>query len=273
MNAPIDRGVLCQPACRRCRHNAHIPPCFSLRLHGRIAVPACRRQLPAQTGQPLRCAPVRAPMRALQMWPQLHCHQTFLRLPGCDHSWGQSAVERRVPFGGDFRLGCCKIVEACQHFFVRAVWAAAAVCTGGNDGLKAVALFAAPPRLAVACGCDLLRGQSAVARCVPLRGQRGLLRSEVIEARQDLLPGADRAARSGCVCASRLLRASGGRVRISTRLFSPSPAARPAGADSRFAQRPTALQAPDRPTRGRFRRAGAVFRHRPGSRSPPCGTG
>lgn len=121
---------------------------------------------------------------------------------GCDHSWGQSAVARRVPFGGDFRLGCCKIVEACQHFFVRAVWAAAAVCTGGNDGLKAVALFAAPPRLAVACGCDLLRGQSAVARCVPLRGQRGLLRSEVIEARQDLLPGADRAA-AQAACAHR----------------------------------------------------------------------
>lgn len=82
-----------------------------------------------------------------------------------DHFGRETAVQRRVPLGGDARLDGHQIVESGEHFFVCAVRAAGPVCAGRNHCLKAVSLLADPPRLAVAGQRDLLRCE----RSVPFR--------------------------------------------------------------------------------------------------------
>ena len=85
-----------------------------------------------------------------------------------DHFGRETAVQRRVPLGGDTRLDGRQIVESGEHLFVCAVRAAGPVCAGRNHCLKAVSLLADPPRLAVAGQRDLLRCERSVSFRVPL---------------------------------------------------------------------------------------------------------
>lgn len=147
----------------------------------------------------------------------------------CDHFGRETAVQRRVPLGGDARLDGSQVVEACQHLSVCAVRAAGPVCAGRNHCLKAVSLLANPPHLAVTGQRDLLRGERSVSFRVPLRGKHRILCRKVVEAGQHqfswnnigqptlLFVRAETAARQWCPCPQ------------THRPFSLSPAERPAG--------------------------------------------
>ena len=114
------------------------------------------------------------------------------------HLRGKAAIQSGVPLCGYrwFRSG--QVIEARQNSLVGTIGAtAAAHCAGGDDRLIAVVLFAVPPCLPVAVSGDGIRGQGTVSLRIPLLCQFWVLRSQIVEPRQNLLPGTDRATGSG----------------------------------------------------------------------------
>ena len=122
-----------------------------------------------------------------------------LTMAACGHHLrGKAAIQSGVPLCGYrwFRSG--QVIEARQNSLVGTIGAtAAAHCAGGNDRLIAVVLFASPPCLPVAVSGDGIRGQGTVSHRIPLLCQLWVLRSQIVEPRQNLLPGTDRATGTG----------------------------------------------------------------------------
>lgn len=113
------------------------------------------------------------------------------------HLWGQTAVQRVIPLGGDLRIERCKIVEASQNAPSCAVWAAGVLYSSCcNDGLPFMTKCASPPYLSVAEGSDLIRSQTSVALRIPLCGDVWKERRQIILAGHHSLPSANRASRA-----------------------------------------------------------------------------
>ena len=114
-----------------------------------------------------------------------------------DHLRRQRAVEALVPLLGDQRLNGREIIEPRQHLSVGAVRAAVAALHALRDhGAVGVPLFASPPHTAVRARGDAARSKRTVFLLVPLRGNVGVQRREVVFAGQRLPAGADRTARA-----------------------------------------------------------------------------
>lgn len=137
-------------------------------------------------------------MAAFQTWPLAHCHQTLRWLPAV------TICGVKLPF----KVGChcaatvgsavARSLKPGRTLLVGTIGAtAAAHCAGGDDRLIAVVLFAVPPCLPVAVSGDGIRGQGTVSLRIPLLCQFWVLRSQIVEPRQNLLPGTDRATGSG----------------------------------------------------------------------------
>lgn len=113
-----------------------------------------------------------------------------LTMAACGHHLrGKAAIQSGVPLCGYrwFRSG--QVIEARQNSLVGTIGAtAAAHCAGGDDRLIAVVLFAVPPCLPVAVSGDGIRGQGTVSLRIPLLCQFWVLRSQIVEPRQNLLP-------------------------------------------------------------------------------------
>lgn len=113
------------------------------------------------------------------------------------HLWRQTAVQRSIPLGGDFRMKRCKIVEASQNAPSCAVWAAGVLYSSCcNDGLPFMTKCASPPYLSVAEGSDLIRSQTSVALRIPLCGKARKERRQIILAGHHSLPSTNRASRA-----------------------------------------------------------------------------
>ena len=115
------------------------------------------RQFPAQTGQPLCCAPVRVSTRALQTCPCGHCHHTYRLLPAMIISGLSSPLS----------VGCHSAATsgatAPSCLFAR--------CAERDAHGKRVALIAAPPCHRGASGGNVVRRFAAVFLRVPLPQQ------------------------------------------------------------------------------------------------------
>lgn len=153
--------------------------------------------LPAQTGQPQRCFPVRLLMTDFHAWPFSHSHQALRLLPGvtccgvklplrvgchCDAITG-SLVSRSLNPGRTLRL-----VQYGQSLPLFTRWAMTAQ--------KECPLSQRPPHAAIGICAHRLRRQRTVLFPIPLFSKLRMQRSEIIESRQDLL---SRAERTACV--------------------------------------------------------------------------
>ena len=153
--------------------------------------------LPAQTGQPQRCFPVRLLMTDFHAWPFSHSHQALRLLPGvtccgvklplrvgchCDAITG-SLVSRSLNPGRTLRL-----VQYGQSL--------PPVHTVGNDRTEGMSSVTEPPHAAIGICAHRLRRQRTVLFPIPLFSKLRMQRSEIIESRQDLL---SRAERTACV--------------------------------------------------------------------------
>lgn len=118
-----------------------------------------------------------------------------LTAAGGDVLRGEGTVFRGVPFFGDFGVGGGEVVEAGQHFAARAIGTAiAALGAAGHHGLIVVALWAAPPNLAITGWGDLFRGEAGVFNGVPFPGEVRVLTGEVVVTSDDDLAGTHRTA-------------------------------------------------------------------------------
>lgn len=153
--------------------------------------------LPAQTGQPQHCFPVRLLMTDFHAWPFSHSHQALRLLPGvtccgvklplrvgchCDAITG-SLVSRSLNPGRTLRL-----VQYGQSL--------PPVHTVGNDRTEGMSSVTEPPHAAIGICAHRLRRQRTVLFPIPLFSKLRMQRSEIIESRQDLL---SRAERTACV--------------------------------------------------------------------------
>ena len=100
-----------------------------------------------------------------------------------------------VPFGSDLWIFCGEIVESRQDFDVLAIWATAVTsCAAGDDGLVFVALVADPPDFFIAGWGDLIWPQRAILRRMPLAGELGIDRRQIVHASEHHAIGANRTA-------------------------------------------------------------------------------
>ncbi|QHE73516.1 hypothetical protein GFS60_07176 (plasmid) [Rhodococcus sp. WAY2] len=120
----------------------------------------------------------------------------LLVAPGGHLVWCQADVLLVVPLGGDVGELRRQVVEARQHPVVGTHRAAGAPAGALRDFCLPLVpkLVALPVDLLVTARSDLIRRQTAVLLEIPLDGNVGELRPDVVEARQDLLIRADRAA-------------------------------------------------------------------------------
>ena len=115
----------------------------------------------------------------------------------CDHFGCECAIERRMPFGGNFRFDACKIVEACQHFLVSAVRTAIGTPRPIHDLCSPfVTKRAPPPECLMAAGHHLRRREVSVFCWVPFGGDGGEQRGKVVIACLRHIVCADRTARA-----------------------------------------------------------------------------
>lgn len=84
----------------------------------------------------------------------------------------ETAVQRRVPLGGDARLDGRQIVEACLCLFSGAERTSAAVGSRINHSFPLVSVFATPPDRHMTAVGDRLRRERSVSRRVPFAQQR-----------------------------------------------------------------------------------------------------
>ena len=113
----------------------------------------------------------------------------------CDHFGCERAIERRMPFGGNFRFDACKIVEACQHFLVSAVRTAIGAPRPVHDLCSPfVTKRAPPPECLMATGHHLRRREVSVFCWVPFGGDGGEPRGKVVIACLRHIVCADRTA-------------------------------------------------------------------------------
>ena len=92
----------------------------------------------------------------------------------------EGAVLCGMPFAGDLRELAGKVVEPGEHLPPAAHGTAIAAVAAGNAGLPLMSAGTAPPDLAAAAGGDIARGEGAVLRGMPLGGESGVARGEVI---------------------------------------------------------------------------------------------
>lgn len=108
----------------------------------------------------------------------------------------ERAIALRVPLGGDLGFQRRQIVEPRQDLAARAVGAAGGkLDPPAHRGPPRMPLLALPPDGPVAVRRHLFGAQAVVFRRVPLGGQGGKGRGEVIHPRQDQPPGAHGAPR------------------------------------------------------------------------------
>lgn len=94
---------------------------------------------------------------------------------------GEAAIFGGMPFFGDGGFQRGEVVEPCQHFLIGAVGAAAAALgAAGDNCLVVVALFAAPPDLAIAGWGDVFRREGAVFCGVPLARNVRVLTGQIV---------------------------------------------------------------------------------------------
>ena len=109
--------------------------------------------------------------------------------PHCNGIGKQIAVAVRVPLGGELRVLCGEIVEAREDLAVRAVGTAAPSSPAKHLCLPLVAARAHPPHLSTGANRDITGAQVAVAVRVPLGGQVGMGRGEIVEASENFAIG------------------------------------------------------------------------------------
>ena len=111
-----------------------------------------------------------------------------------DLVWPQRAIFRRVPLTGELGILAGEIVFAGDDFFAGADWTACAMIAAGNVGLPFVAVFADPPHFATTAGEHIARCQIAILRRMPLAGELGIDRRQIIHASEHHAIGANRTA-------------------------------------------------------------------------------
>ena len=111
-----------------------------------------------------------------------------------DLGWPQRAIFRRVPLTGELGILAGEIVFAGDDFFASADWTACAVVAAGNVGLPFVALVADPPHFATTAGEHIARCQIAILRRMPLAGELGIDRRQIVHASEHHAIGANRTA-------------------------------------------------------------------------------
>lgn len=111
-----------------------------------------------------------------------------------DLVWPQRAILRRVPLTSELGILAGEIVFAGDDFFAGADRAACAMVAAGNVGLPFMAVLADPPHLAATAGEHIARCQIAIFRRMPLAGELGIDRRQIVHASEHHAIGANRTA-------------------------------------------------------------------------------
>ena len=111
-----------------------------------------------------------------------------------DLVWPQRAILRRVPLTSELGILAGEIVFAGDDFFAGADRAACAMVAAGNVGLPFVAVLADPPHFAATAGEHIARCQIAIFRRMPLAGELGIDRRQIVHASEHHAIGANRTA-------------------------------------------------------------------------------
>ena len=111
--------------------------------------------------------------------------------------WGKGAILGWVPLGCNGWILAGEVVLAGDDHFAGADGATAAIDAGADGGAPLVAFIADPPDFAPAAGQDVMRGEAAILRWVPLTGELGIVGGEVVFAAQECAVAANWAAGAG----------------------------------------------------------------------------
>lgn len=115
----------------------------------------------------------------------------FLMAGGGDVLGCEVPVQELLPLAREGGVAAGEVVEPREHLAPAAIGTACAAHAAGGCGLPDMASVALPPDLAVAVGRELVGRKIAVQARVPLGGQIGMARGEVVLAGNDAAAGAD----------------------------------------------------------------------------------
>lgn len=89
-----------------------------------------------------------------------------------EHFRHQIAVARRIPLGGKLWVARCQVIKTGQNAPARAIGTAGVFYGSGcNDRLPRMSAGTPPPGLSITVGRHTIRGQIAVAFCIPSGGR------------------------------------------------------------------------------------------------------
>ena len=112
-----------------------------------------------------------------------------------EHFRHQIAVARRIPLGGKLWVARCQVIKTGQNAPARAIGTAGVFYGSGcNDRLPRMSAGTPPPGLSITVGRHTIRGQIAVAFCIPFCGNVREERQQVVIAGNSNFAVANRAA-------------------------------------------------------------------------------
>ena len=112
-----------------------------------------------------------------------------------EHFRHQIAVARRIPLGGKLWVARCQVIKTGQNAPARAIGTASVFYGSGcNDRLPRMSAGTPPPGLSITVGRHTIRGQIAVAFCIPFCGNVREERQQVVIAGNSNFAVANRAA-------------------------------------------------------------------------------